>query len=32
MDLKEVQKDIWQNKINKGFNTTDVNKIFYLHQ
>ena len=28
MDLKEVQKEIWQNKIDKGFNTTDVNKEF----
>lgn len=30
MKLKEVQKEIWQNKINKGFNTTDVNKEFCL--
>lgn len=30
MNLKKVQKDIWQNKINKGFNTTDVNKEFCL--
>ena len=30
MDLKQVQKDIWQNKLNKGFNTTDVNKEFCL--
>ena len=30
MDLKKVQKDIWQNKLNKGFNTTDVNKEFCL--
>lgn len=30
MDLKKTQKDIWQNKINKGFNTTDVNKEFCL--
>ena len=28
MDLKRVQKQVWQNKINKGFNTTDVNKEF----
>ena len=30
MDLKKTQKDIWQNKMNKGFNTTDVNKEFCL--
>ena len=30
MDLKDIQKQIWQNKINKGFNTTDVNKEFCL--
>jgi len=30
MELKQVQKDIWQNKLNKGFNTTDVNKEFCL--
>lgn len=30
MDLKQVQKNIWQNKLNKGFNTTDVNKEFCL--
>lgn len=30
MELKKIQKDIWQNKLNKGFNTTDVNKEFYL--
>ncbi len=28
MYMKEVQKQIWQNKLNKGFNTTDVNKEF----
>lgn len=28
--MKEMQKEIWQNKINKGFNTTDVNKEFCL--
>lgn len=32
IDLKEKQKEIFQNKINKGFNTTDVNKEFcYLY-
>lgn len=30
MNMKEVQKEIWQNKLNKGFNTTDVNKEFCL--
>lgn len=30
MKLHQIQKDIWQNKINKGFNTTDVNKEFCL--
>ncbi len=30
MDMKEIQNNIWQNKINKGFNTTDVNKEFCL--
>ncbi len=30
MDLKEKQKEIWQNKINKGFNTTNVEKEFCL--
>ena len=28
--MKEIQKQIWQNKVNKGFNTTDVNKEFCL--
>ena len=30
MEFKKIQKEIWQNKINKGFNTTDVNKEFCL--
>ena len=30
MKLKKIQKDIWQNKLNKEFNTTDVNKEFCL--
>ena len=30
MDLKKIQKDVWKNKLNKGFNTTDVNKEFCL--
>jgi len=28
IDLKKIQKDIFQNKLNKNFNTTDVNKEF----
>jgi len=32
VDLKQLQKEIWQNKVAKGFNTTDVNKEFcYLY-
>ncbi len=30
MNLKEIQKEIYQNKINKGFNITDVNLEFCL--
>ena len=30
MNIHELQKDIWQNKINKGFNTTNVDKEFCL--
>lgn len=30
MELKKVQEEIFQNKVNKGFNTTDVNKEFCL--
>lgn len=30
MGLKKIQKDVWQNKLNKGFNTTDVNEEFCL--
>lgn len=30
MEMKKIQKEIWQNKINKGFNTTDVSKEFCL--
>ena len=28
IDLKKIQKDVFQNKLDKGFNTTDVNKEF----
>lgn len=28
--LKKLQKDIYQNKIDKGFNVTDINKEFCL--
>lgn len=30
MNTKEIQKEIWQNKVDKGFNITDVNKEFCL--
>lgn len=30
MDMKQMQKDIYQNKINKGFNIKDVNVEFCL--
>ena len=30
IDLKQLQKDIYKNKLNKGFNVTDVNKEFCL--
>ena len=30
MNLKQLQKEVWQNKINKGFNTTNVEKEFCL--
>ena len=30
MNMKEIQKEIWDNKVNKRFNTTDVNKEFCL--
>lgn len=30
MYLKKLQKEIYQNKVDKGFNTTDVNKEFCL--
>ena len=32
MNLKQLQKEIYQNKVNKGFNTTNVNLEFnYLY-
>ena len=31
MKLKELQKKIYQNKINKGFNTTDIAKEFVYY-
>lgn len=32
MDLKKLQKEVFENKLNKGFNTTDINKEFcYLY-
>ena len=30
IDLKKIQKEIYKNKVNKGFNVTDVNKEFCL--
>ncbi|MBQ8845330.1 MAG: hypothetical protein IJ008_04910 [Clostridia bacterium] len=30
MDLNEMQKRIYQNKLNKGFNTSDINLEFCL--
>lgn len=30
MNMKEVQRRVWQNKLNIGFNTTNVNKEFCL--
>ena len=30
MNMKEIQKEIWDNKVNKGFNIVDVNKEFCL--
>jgi len=30
VNLKQVQKEVWQNKLNKGFNTTNVEKEFCL--
>ena len=30
MNMKEIQKQIYQNKIDKGFNVTDVNREFCL--
>ena len=28
LTLKEIQKRIWDNKVKKGFNTTDISKEF----
>lgn len=30
MDLRETQKAVYKNKIDKGFNVTDINKEFCL--
>ena len=30
VDLKQIQKDVYQNKLNNGVNVTDVNKEFCL--
>lgn len=28
INLKQLQKEVYQNKVNKGFNTTDINMEF----
>ena len=30
IDLGKIQKEIYQNKVDKGFNVTDINKEFCL--
>ena len=30
VDLKKIQEEIYQNKLDKGFNVTDINKEFCL--
>ncbi len=30
VDLKKLQKEVYQNKLEKGFNVTDINKEFCL--
>lgn len=30
VDFKQLQKDVYQNKVNKGFNITDLNMEFCL--
>ena len=30
IDFKKLQEDVYQNKVNHGFNVTDVNKEFCL--
>ena len=30
IDLKQLQKEVYQNKLDKGFNVTDINKEFCL--
>ena len=30
MDFKKLHKEVYQNKVDKGFNTTDINKEFCL--
>ena len=30
LDLKKIQKEIYQNKVDKGFNVTEINKEFCL--
>ena len=28
IELKQLQKDVYENKLEKGFNVTDINKEF----
>ena len=30
MNLKKIQKEVWENKVNKGFKTTNAEKEFCL--
>lgn len=30
IDLNKIQKEVYENKLNKGFNVTDINKEFCL--
>ena len=33
IDLKKIQKEIYKNKVEKGFNVTDIHKEFcYIHE
>ena len=30
IDLKQIQKDVYQNKLDKGFKVTDINKEYCI--